>query len=112
MKDTTQTGGTVECEHPDDGVMWNPWNEAVQCHRCGHVVEVDWAEEAYRLAEAIRITQEYVGHQTLPSIPGWSWFDGLERYYRLSGLRPTPAVLPVSDDVPQSGRYVQSKEES
>lgn len=43
-------GGTVECEHPDDGVMWNPWNKVVQCHRCGHVVEVDWAEEAHRLA--------------------------------------------------------------
>lgn len=107
----TQTGGTVECGHPDDGVMWNPWNEVVQCHRCGHVVEVNWAEEAHRLAKAIRLTQEYVGDQILPSIPGWSWFDSLERYYRLSGLRLTPVRALVVDDTPQSGRYVQSEEE-
>lgn len=24
-----------ECDHPPDAVMWNPWNEALQCHRCG-----------------------------------------------------------------------------
>lgn len=29
---------TVECVHPEDGVWWNDVNQAVQCHRCGHVV--------------------------------------------------------------------------
>jgi hypothetical protein len=27
------------CEHPADGVMWNPWNKVVQCHRCGAQID-------------------------------------------------------------------------
>lgn len=27
------------CDHPADGVMWNPWNLVIQCHRCGTVIE-------------------------------------------------------------------------
>lgn len=33
-----------------------------------------------RLAEALRLTQEYVGDATLPALPGWEWFDALEEY--------------------------------
>jgi hypothetical protein len=29
------TGTSIICSHPSDGVMWNPWNHLVQCHRCG-----------------------------------------------------------------------------
>lgn len=32
------------------------------------------------LAQAIRLTVEYVGNDTLPALPGWSWFDVLKRY--------------------------------
>lgn len=29
------------------------------------------------LAEALRLTQEYVGSEVLPAAPGWSWYDAL-----------------------------------
>jgi hypothetical protein len=32
------------------------------------------------LAEAIRLTVEYVGNDMLPAQAGWSWFDALNRY--------------------------------
>lgn len=32
------------------------------------------------LAEAIRLTVEYVGNDMLPAQEGWSWFDALNRY--------------------------------
>jgi hypothetical protein len=32
------------------------------------------------LAEALRLTQEYVGPEVLPPLPGWSWYDALESY--------------------------------
>lgn len=38
------------------------------------------------LAEALRLTQEYVGDETLPALPGWSWFDALEHYRRYRAL--------------------------
>ena len=28
---------TDECLHPPDAVFWNPYNEVIQCHRCGEV---------------------------------------------------------------------------
>lgn len=31
----------------------------------------------WRLTEAIRLTQEYIG---LPAVPGWSWYDALVQY--------------------------------
>jgi len=38
------------CPHRIDGVLWNPWNRAIQCHRCGHVIATDttiqeWLDE-------------------------------------------------------------------
>lgn len=35
---------------------------------------------ALRLAEALRLTREYVGEEALPAIEGWSWYDALEAY--------------------------------
>ncbi len=35
---------------------------------------------ADKLAEALRLTQEYCGDDLLPPKPGWSWFDALEAY--------------------------------
>ncbi len=35
----------------------------------------------YELALAIKLTQEYVGDETLPRQEGWSWFDALMKYY-------------------------------
>ena len=32
----TFIGAFVECLH-EDAVKWNPYNEVVQCHRCGEV---------------------------------------------------------------------------
>lgn len=32
------------------------------------------------LADALRLTVEYVGTDTLPPLPGWSWFDALSKH--------------------------------
>ena len=34
----------------------------------------------FDLAEALRLTVEYVGNDMLPAREGWSWFDALNRY--------------------------------
>ena len=31
------------CDHPADAIMWNPWNRAIQCHRCGQVMDMSHA---------------------------------------------------------------------
>lgn len=36
---------------------------------------------ARELANAIRLTVEYVGNDVLPAKEGWSWFDVLDKYY-------------------------------
>lgn len=57
---------------------------------------------AYRLAEALRLTREYVGADRLPAIEGWSWYDALRRYQRLEpGYTWEPAPHdPPRDDLP------------
>jgi hypothetical protein len=35
---------------------------------------------AAELARALRWTQEYIGNELLPPIPGWSWFDALQKH--------------------------------
>ena len=43
---------------------------------------------AATLAEALRLTQEYLGDAVLPRIEGWSWYDAMCEYERfLSGSR-------------------------
>lgn len=41
----------------------------------------DPAAAAQHLAEALRLTVEYVGTATLPALPGWSWYDALAEHY-------------------------------
>lgn len=38
------------------------------------------------LADALRVTQEYVGPGILPPLPGWSWFDALTEYDLVRGV--------------------------
>lgn len=40
--------------------------------------------DAERLATALRLTQEYVGDELLPPLPGWSWFDALNAHAALA----------------------------
>lgn len=47
-----------------------------------------WRDMADMLAEAIRLTREYVGEEKLPPIEGWSWYDALEAYKRLCEQEP------------------------
>lgn len=42
---------------------------------------------ADRLAEAIRLTQEYIGSDQLPAIEGWCWFDALQAHRVLTGQK-------------------------
>lgn len=30
-----EAAASAACEHPADAVFWNPYNQVVQCHRCG-----------------------------------------------------------------------------
>ena len=45
----------------------------------------------YELAQALRLTQEYVGDDTLPRIKGWSWFDALTKHAPEMLERPSPS---------------------
>lgn len=47
--------------------------------RCEVIVELldHIAERERLLVEAIRLTVEYVGLDTLPAVVGWSWYDAL-----------------------------------
>lgn len=59
----------------------------------GRVTDVALEQEralSDQLAQALRLTQEYVGNELLPALPGWSWFDALEAY---KAARATPADL-------------------
>lgn len=46
---------------------------------------------AVMLAQALRHTQEYVGPDLLPALPGWSWFDALEAH-KAMGLPDEVAI--------------------
>jgi hypothetical protein len=54
------------------------------CRNCGAECRpaepsTDTLRELLRQArEALRLTREYVGEDTLPAIPGWSWFDAMQ----------------------------------
>ncbi|MFI1166579.1 hypothetical protein ACH4UM_23985 [Streptomyces sp. NPDC020801] len=56
------------------------------CLNCGHEAAI--AE----LAQAIRLTREYVGEELLPPIDGWSWYDALRRH--------APHELPAPEEQP------------
>lgn len=65
------------------------------------------------LANAIRLTVEYVGNDWLPAIEGWSWYDALVKYdpamarpFVENPLHfPTTAVDVVTDPVLFDGRH-------
>lgn len=38
------------------------------------------SSDIHKLTEALRLTVEYVGMDTLPPIEGWSWFDAMVKY--------------------------------
>lgn len=40
------------------------------------------------LERAIRLTQEYVGDEVLPPLPGWSWYDALHKQEELFDVQP------------------------
>jgi hypothetical protein len=43
-------------------------------------VRADRGDAIADLAQAIRLTREYVGADLLPAIEGWSWYDALKRH--------------------------------
>lgn len=45
----------------------------------------DWETVAMQLAEAIRLTREYVGDAVLPAREGWAWFDALQEFEKVKG---------------------------
>ncbi|MFJ3867890.1 hypothetical protein [Streptomyces nigra] len=45
------------------------------------------------LAQAIRLTREYVGEDVLPAVEGWSWYDALRRHAP-GQLAGTPELTP------------------
>lgn len=55
------------------------------------------------LTEAIRLTVEYVGTDTLPAIEGWSWYDAMCKYAPEDAERlKNPPALPIREDIPTS----------
>lgn len=54
------------------------------------------------LADAIRLTREYIGEDLLPPVEGWSWYDALRRW--------APEYLPqetMAEPEPDSPEEVQ-----
>ncbi|MGW3511195.1 hypothetical protein [Streptomyces sp. NPDC000994] len=49
------------------------WREAKQRAEQAEAAAAD-------LAQALRLTREYVGEDMLPAVEGWSWFDALRRH--------------------------------
>lgn len=41
---------------------------------------IDQRKAIYELSLALKLTQEYVGDNLLPRLPGWSWFDALTEH--------------------------------
>jgi hypothetical protein len=66
--------------------------------------ELEQAQAAVaELAQAIRLTREYVGEELLPPVDGWSWYDALRRHapHELTALdgteQPTTEAAPVRE---------------
>ncbi|WP_327592485.1 hypothetical protein [Streptomyces chartreusis] len=58
-----------------------------------HRAEIAVAE----LAQALRLTREYVGDELLPAVEGWSWYDALRRHapHELAGPAAAEATVTV-----------------
>lgn len=75
--------------------------KVVNCTSCGSAIAYEPAakgmamaeqlqgavEAAAELAQALRLTQEYIGNEALPPIEGWSWFDALSKHGHYEGRR-------------------------
>jgi len=60
--------------------------------------------EIRELTEAIRLTVEYVGNDTLPALEGWSWFDALRKYApEVAEQFANPPKMVSGEDLPTSG---------
>ena len=74
-------GGASVCWGSMDGT--GLFNEA-RARAIGEQLLVDIAEihaaAVTELTEAIRLTVEYVGNDTLPALEGWSWFEAMRKY--------------------------------
>jgi hypothetical protein len=58
------------------------------------VQRAEQAEAALaELAQALRLTREYVGEDLLPAVEGWSWYDALRRHAPRE-LGDTPELTP------------------
>lgn len=72
---------------------------------------------AEELAQAIRLTVEYVGNDVLPAKKGWSWFDALSKYkYEMANRFverplhfPRPSVNVVDTPILFQGRESDPK---
>lgn len=54
----------------------------------------------YDLATALRLTQEYIGSDALPPLPGWSWWDALTAHYGEPFVPADRRGRPIQDEVP------------
>lgn len=64
------------------------------------------------LAQAIRLTREYVGEDALPATEGWSWYDALLQWApgELGGDAPVATVNPATYPHPDGDRTVLGPE--
>lgn len=53
------------------------------------------------LAEAIRLTREYVGADLLPAVDGWSWYDALRRWAPEYLPQGQPSIAAVESEASQ-----------
>lgn len=62
-QERAEVDDSVECAHPVHAIMWNPWNKAVQCHCCGHVMEIpSWMEQYGNWCDEDVPDDEYAVH--------------------------------------------------
>jgi hypothetical protein len=85
---------TTPCPRPECGgeVHTDGWGTPIRCPHEGVACCLNCGHEAAiaELAQAIRLTREYVGEELLPPIEGWSWYDALRRH--------APHELPASEE--------------
>ena len=71
------TNPQPKCDHIcllDDGHV-----ERGEVHQYGYELPSPRQDVDYRVLEALRLTVEYVGLDTLRPSPGWSWYDVLSQ---------------------------------
>jgi hypothetical protein len=61
-------------------------------------------DHAWPLAEAIRLTVEYLGTDMLPAREGWSWYDALRSYAPVMAQRFVDQPVPMGHPLPHLDR--------